>query len=262
MRDAFVAAALCLLAAVASAQEPPRPHDRADALAWRRTHPIAATPRRVELTPELVTARGGAKEGGLFAQRGQTEAEHAESIKFDVALVATVYCRGAHREHMTLQRFARGYSPNVFEPGDDNPWIADLPWGDREPVAWPTGHRLWQPDDSRHCRVNPRTCRPDGITAWHRVRDLAVEALNGRLPHGCPVEPDDWGGHMDRDNGAEQGLVRMRCGRALNDGWIRPGLHAREEVVRACASVPEEQENCRSYLAPRAIPAALAAGRR
>lgn len=253
----LVAVAVLCVAAAALAQEPP--HDRADALRWRREHPTAPSTRRFELTPELVTGRAGAKEGGLFAQRGQTEAQHAVSIRYDVAIVATVYCRGAHREHETLQQFARDYSPDVFTPGDLNPWIADLAWGDREPALWPTGHRLWQPDDSRHCHVHPATCRPDGIAAWRRVRELAVEALNGRLPTGCPVPPDDWGGHMDREKGEARGLVRMKCGDALNDGWIRPGLHTRAEVELACASVPEPQANCR---ARGTVPAAIAAGRR
>jgi len=220
------------------AQVPPTVLDRPVALAGRRNWP-RPVPQRVDLTAELVVARACAKEGGLFPAAGQTFADHVITLRDDCALVHAVYARGALRAHQTLQAFARNYSPHVFTPGGENPWIADLAWGDHRPALWPSESRLWEADESRHCRARPETCRPNGISHWDGVRALAAQAVAGRLPHACPAPPDDWGGHMDRLRGVASGLVRMRCGNALNDGWIRPGLHSAAEVAAARASIVE-----------------------
>jgi len=281
-RRAAVASLVALsLACVVAAQEPPRRSDvpdRAVALRWRREHPRPPSPAPdpAVLTRELVLARVGAKEEGLFQARGQTLAEHRVSLRDGMSMLFQVYKRGAAYSHGTMQGFARRYSEHVFVAGGENPWVADLTWGDRQPALWPERERLWDHDTSRHCQRDASTCRPDGITSWREARHLATLIVSGRdptptcqqkrgpllddcAPHVCPVPPDHWGGHMDRDHGEEQGLVRMRCGDALNDGWVAPGRHTPAEVEAARASVVDPRPDVGTQPGA-AVPAGLAAG--
>src|SRR5690606_18736996 len=84
------------------------------------------------------------------------------------------------------------------------PWIAQLDRSGRKPAAWPDG-ASWD----RH--------RPK----WERVLGLAVEAVEGRLPHRCDGEPHHWGGPVvDRkriQRGVKRGYWRrLRCGDTAN----------------------------------------------
>src|SRR5690606_15088176 len=86
------------------------------------------------------------------------------------------------------------------------PWIAQLDRSGRKPASWPET-ASWD----RH--------RPK----WERVLELAVEAVEGRLPHTCEGRPDFWGSptHATDQSRIRRGVRRgfwkvIRCEGAKN----------------------------------------------
>lgn len=186
------------------------------------------------ITPELTLARACAKEEGLFAARGQTEAEHVISLRDGCTGIFQVYKRGAAYSHHSFESFARAYSPHVFEPGGENPWIAGLSNGPHEPALWPGHSRLWMPD---------RTSRPDGESRWMALLAVANDIYHGRGPvpleHRCSLPPDHWGGKMDHWRGVANGWIQERCGVALNEFWLVPARHEASDLARLPRIVDE-----------------------
>lgn len=112
----------------------------------------------------------------------------------DVAAHHAVIESRAERMRVRYTTAAGLYSPrHTGVATSRRPWIAQLSADLRRPAAWPDG-ASWE----RH--------RPK----WERVLGLAVEAVEGRLPHRCDGEPHFWGSptHPNDQSRIKRGIRR------------------------------------------------------
>jgi hypothetical protein len=188
--------------------------------------PATAEAQDAPLADYLVLARAGVKEESLMPRASETTAEHAAAVRDGMLLIDQVYARGAARTHATYERFARQYSPAVFTPMRDRPWIADLRVGSHMPAEWPP-NLFWM-------GAPPRSRQLNGYELWmHGALHDAIAIRKGRVTASCPVPADHWGGPMDHWRGEANGWVPMRCGRSRNEGWLVPAFHTPEELSTA-----------------------------
>ena len=217
----FVVAASSAIASGVFAQDPPPP---------------------VHLTEHLILGRACVKEESLWPPGTPTaerpmhvlDAEHFVKLRDGCWGIDQVYQGVARRSHWSYERAVREYSPNVFTPDEDRPWVADLRVGAYTPLGWPSANLPW----------NERPDRPDAPTGyglWMRAFHMAATIRDHTMimPYGhkCPVPPDHWGGACDHWRGVANGWVQEKCGEAKNEFWIVPAWHTSEELERARLSL-------------------------
>lgn len=182
-------------------------------------------PSVMHLADYVILARGGAKEESLLPLASETTEEHDAAVADGMSLIDQVYSRGAARTHLTYEAFARQYSPAIFTPMRDRPWIADLRVGPHMPAAWPD-NLFWTGAPARSRQVN-------GYDRWMRAVHNAIAIRKGRTEPACPVPADHWGGPMDHWRGEANGWVPMVCGTSRNEGWLVPAYHTDAELSAA-----------------------------
>lgn len=88
-------------------------------------------------------------------------------------------------------------------PEDRNcQWSQYLTTDDVAPQGWPADARF-------------------PARSWRRLREHVRRLVAGHEPLPCDGRPITWGGAMDADNAAAQGLVALDCGETRNTGYAR-----------------------------------------
>jgi hypothetical protein len=175
------------------------------------------------LTPALALARLCVSEAGWDCfERGDGLAIHE------------VILRGADRQGMRYETFARSYARRLFgaRPHDVARlrWVGEMNAAGDAPRSWPSitmrrrggvtaveAHAPWS------------TYRARWLAVFSRAQEVVTEMTLDDVDEWgiCDRAVHDWGGWMDRDRAARIGLVEVACGvdpdGTRNDFYCRPG---------------------------------------
>ncbi|MGL4258003.1 MAG: hypothetical protein ACRCSL_16840 [Microbacterium sp.] len=145
-----------------------------------------------------------------------------------------VILRGARRQGLRYQTYARAYSQRLFgaRPHDSArlAWVSQLDERGSAPQAWPRTHTRRVGDV---VRVEPHapwaSFRGRWLAVLERAREVSTWTLDDIDEWGvCDGVVHDWGGWMDRDRAQRLGLIPVDCGvdeqGTRNDFYARPSL--------------------------------------
>lgn len=94
--------------------------------------------------------------------------------------------------------------PRPCPAGRNCQWTQHLTPDDVPPLNWPDNARF-------------------PTTSWRRARAHVRRLMAGIEDLPCAGQPITWGGSMDAERAAAQGLVALDCGDTVNTGYARAG---------------------------------------
>ena len=188
------------------------------------------------LSPHLALARLCVSEAGweCFA-RGDGYAIHE------------VILRGAQRQGLRYQTYARAYSQRLFgaRPHDSArlAWVGQLDERGAAPAAWPRSVITRTPSGGD--RITPHAPWSSFRTRWlvvlERAREVSTWTLDDVDEWGvCDGVVHDWGGWMDRDRAQRIGLVPVTCG--VDEQGTRNDFYARPSLLEAENDLPVDRD--------------------
>lgn len=144
----------------------------------------------------------------------------------DASAIFAVLTSGAEREGITWQAYARRYSRRLHRGEVSRRWAVELTEDCARPPSWPRVVTARASDGALSVRPHP---------GWGAYRDRCQavmarvrEVLAGEREHGCPSEPHDWGGRVDRERARRLGLIEIDCSRGdvetVGFYYLRPSL--------------------------------------
>lgn len=167
----------------------------------------------------------------MLAQLCAHEAGWDADATGDCAAIHEVIWRGARREGMRYESFARTYARRLFTGSTSRAYFAQLDERGREPSTWPRTRERRMGNGLVAIESVPRFSH----YRWQWLELLAYAAsIVDREPEEvspCASPVHDWGGSMDRERAARIGLIEVECGETRNDFYARPSLVQDDELV-------------------------------